>query len=410
MELQNKINIKGQEIEKIEAEIEKYEKEIAKTTKESKTLKNQIYQLQSTANKLKSEINLTNKQIDATGLSIEKLGIEIENKNNQIKTSKDSLAEILRELNEEEAQTLLEILLKHDSLSEFFSNLEQMDYLQKDINVGLEELKELKETYEEKQSQKRQEKNNLETLTVKLGDQKQIAENNKKNKNYLLTVTKNKESNYKKLRNEQLEKKEAFERELQSLEAELRIEIDPNSLPSVGSGVLTWPMSDPSPKSCWDGGGGAKNCITQFFGNTPFATKNSQIYNGSGHTGLDFRASVGMEVKAASGGVIKGVGNTDAVKGCYSYGKWVLIEHRNGLSTLYAHLSLIKVSEGQSVATGQVIGYSGATGYATGPHLHFTVYATQGVKITKFTHSINCKNAIVPIADKKAYLNPLSYL
>jgi murein DD-endopeptidase MepM/ murein hydrolase activator NlpD len=108
--------------------------------------------------------------------------------------------------------------------------------------------------------------------------------------------------------------------------------------------------------------------------------------------------------------VVKGTGNTDSQRGCYSYGKWVLIEHPNGLSTLYAHLSVIGVTVGQSVTSGQVIGYSGRTGYATGPHLHFGVYATQGVKVVQFTSSINCKNVSIPIADPTAYLNPLSYL
>ncbi|MEK9183687.1 MAG: M23 family metallopeptidase, partial [Patescibacteria group bacterium] len=109
-------------------------------------------------------------------------------------------------------------------------------------------------------------------------------------------------------------------------------------------------------------------------------------------------------------GVVEDIGNTDTIKGCYSYGKWALIRHSNGLSTLYAHLSLIKVKKGQNVAMGETVGYSGSTGYATGPHLHFTVYATQGVKVIKFENSVNCRNAVIPVADKKAYLNPLSYL
>ena len=115
-------------------------------------------------------------------------------------------------------------------------------------------------------------------------------------------------------------------------------------------------------------------------------------------------------MKASLIGIVEGVGNTDEINGCYSYGKWVLIRHNNGLSTLYAHLSKINVSTGQQVETGQLIGYSGDTGIVDGPHLHFTVYATQGVKITKFTNSINCKSNTIPTADTNAYLNPLSYL
>ena len=102
--------------------------------------------------------------------------------------------------------------------------------------------------------------------------------------------------------------------------------------------------------------------------------------------------------------------NTDLVRGCYSYGKWIMLKHANGLSTLYAHLSLQSVSVGQQVATGQILGYSGNTGYTTGPHLHFTVYASSGVQILNRRSSVCGATYTMPIADLKAYLNPLLYL
>jgi murein DD-endopeptidase MepM/ murein hydrolase activator NlpD len=77
---------------------------------------------------------------------------------------------------------------------------------------------------------------------------------------------------------------------------------------------------------------------------------------------------------------------------------------------MYAHLSLIKVNEGQRVSSGDTIGYTGKTGYSTGPHLHFTVYASEGVRVHKYTKSRNCKDAVIPIADLDAYLDPFQYL
>jgi murein DD-endopeptidase MepM/ murein hydrolase activator NlpD len=100
----------------------------------------------------------------------------------------------------------------------------------------------------------------------------------------------------------------------------------------------------------------------------------------------------------------------DAQKGCYSYGKWILIDHDNGLSTLYAHLSVMSVSAGDKVNAGQIIGYAGATGYSTGPHLHFTVFDRDAVQVSQFTWSIGCKNTKVPYAPYEAYLDPLEYL
>ena len=192
--------------------------------------------------------------------------------------------------------------------------------------------------------------------------------------------------------------KDAFERELLQFETQLNTVINAASLPKTGSGVLAWPLDQIK--------------VTQYFGKTDFATANPQVYNGSGHNGVDFRASIGTKIKASSSGVVSGTGNSDLVRGCYSYGKWVLIKHPNGLSTLYAHLSLPTVSVGHEVATGETIGYSGNTGYTTGPHLHFGVYATEGVKVTTLTSKMskNCVGAVIPVASLNAYLNPLSYL
>jgi murein DD-endopeptidase MepM/ murein hydrolase activator NlpD len=151
--------------------------------------------------------------------------------------------------------------------------------------------------------------------------------------------------------------------------------------------------------------------ITQYFGNTPFSTANPQIYNGHGHSGVDLAASPGTPIKAARGGTILGTGNTDVTCPGASYGKWVFIKHDDGLSTLYAHLSTFAVSKGQTVTRGQVIGYSGTTGYATGPHLHFAVFASSGSEIASFA-SKSCagKTYTMPVGDLSAYLNPLSYL
>jgi murein DD-endopeptidase MepM/ murein hydrolase activator NlpD len=100
--------------------------------------------------------------------------------------------------------------------------------------------------------------------------------------------------------------------------------------------------------------------------------------------------------------------NYGSVRNC-QYGKWILIQHPNGLATLYAHLSDISVQKGGTVFTGQVIGFAGDTGYATGPHLHFTVYIAEAVSFKQYT----CWNKTVvtiPVAPPNAYLNPLSYL
>ena len=85
------------------------------------------------------------------------------------------------------------------------------------------------------------------------------------------------------------------------------------------------------------------------------------------HTGLDFPAPAGTPVLAARGGVVT---VTEWIGG---YGNTVALKHELGASTLYAHLSAILVRHGQRVVVGEPIGRVGATGSATGPHLHFEV-------------------------------------
>lgn len=89
-----------------------------------------------------------------------------------------------------------------------------------------------------------------------------------------------------------------------------------------------------------------------------------------GWNGVDLGAPRGTSILAAASGdvIIAKVGGWNG-----GYGNYVVLTHGNGTQTLYAHLSRIIVSPGSPVAEGQVIGYVGATGEATGPHLHFEV-------------------------------------
>jgi murein DD-endopeptidase MepM/ murein hydrolase activator NlpD len=293
--------------------------------------------------------------------------------------------------------SIVEIILANEKLSDVWNTVESIRQFQNGVNQHVTVLKVLKKDFEDTKTTQEQERKKLLALKNTLSDQKTIVDQNKRSKDTLLKETKNKESNYTALINEKISQREALERELAEYESALRIEIDPTSIPKAGKGVLAWPLKTIK--------------VTQYFGNTEFAK--SGAYNGQGHNGIDFRASVGTALFSSGNGTVTDIGNTDAIKGCYSYGKWVLIRHNTGLSTLYAHLSLIKVSPGQKVSTGELIGYSGATGYATGPHLHFSVYATQGVQIVRLGDiktKTNCANARIPVAPLNAYLDPIQYL
>lgn len=87
------------------------------------------------------------------------------------------------------------------------------------------------------------------------------------------------------------------------------------------------------------------------------------------HTGDDISSGSGTPIRAAADGVVVWTQGSDSDP----FGLNTLIDHGGGLSTFYAHQSAFNVSPGQRVSKGQVIGYVGATGYVTGPHLHFEV-------------------------------------
>jgi murein DD-endopeptidase MepM/ murein hydrolase activator NlpD len=113
--------------------------------------------------------------------------------------------------------------------------------------------------------------------------------------------------------------------------------------PRSASGLI-WPVSGP---------------ISSYFGpNHPLGI-DIDLFNGRGSA-----------IAASAGGVVTFAGGNS----CCSYGLYVVIDHGNGIQTLYAHLSKIGVSVGQVVAQGQYIGNSGSTGYSTGEHLHYEVH------------------------------------
>jgi murein DD-endopeptidase MepM/ murein hydrolase activator NlpD len=102
-----------------------------------------------------------------------------------------------------------------------------------------------------------------------------------------------------------------------------------------------------------------------------------RVFNGavrSEHKGLDFRAAPGTELKASNRGKVL------LARDLFFEGNCVVLDHGQGLLTLYMHLSRIAVHEGDIVAGGQVLGETGATGRVTGPHLHMSAL-WQGVAV-----------------------------
>ena len=109
--------------------------------------------------------------------------------------------------------------------------------------------------------------------------------------------------------------------------------------------------------------------ISQGFGCTDVSIEpvDPACPGGHWHSGIDLAAPYGTPVYATLGGVVQ------VIVSPFGYGLHIIIDHGDGLTSLYGHLSAVDVSSGQIVDTGQFIGAVGTSGNSTGPHLHFEI-------------------------------------
>lgn len=398
--LQKQITERGSRLKNIEAEIAGFQSELKKVGGEKKSLQNAINQLELERKKVQADIRYTQNKIGATDLEIDKLTLEIDDTEEEIALNKKAIGETLQALDELDDDTFVELLLQYESLSQFWGKIDELDQIRHVIANDVASLADHRVALSEKYGVNTKKRADLLDLKEQYSDQNSVLVGNTTEKSKLLSATKNEETNYQKLLREKEAARELILKELRDFESKLQFILDPNTIPPKGTPVFNWPVENV--------------IITQLFGGTEFAKQNASVYGGRAyHPGVDFGVPRGTKIFAPLAGTVRATGNTDLVPGCYSWGMWTLIDHANGLSTLYAHQSVQSVVAGQQVKTGEVIGYSGNTGYSTGPHLHFTVYAKAGVSVRKFNEIkavTSCGAATTPVAATDAYIDPMLYL
>lgn len=420
-DIQSQIDANNQQVNSLEADIAAYQKQLDALGTQKNTLQSTISSLTLSQKQLASQIQVTQNKIASANLQIQQLTLSIGDKETTIAADQDAIATALRSVAEGEQTPFITQLISSNSFGEVWQAVDQTEQFNQALTGNISDLQAVRTELSANRDAVSAQKAQLVSLQKDLASQKRSVDASKAAQQQLLLETKDQESNYQKLLAQKQASEKSFEEELVNLQGQLNLIVNPNLLPKVGTGLLSWPFSTAFMFNCTQRKSVFGNlfCITQYFGNTPFSTANPQIYSGHGHDGIDIAAPIGTPVEAALSGTVLATGNTDLVhdsKGnqCYSFGKWVMLIHGNGINTMYAHLSEIDVTKGQSVGTGQVIGLSGMTGYATGPHLHFGVYATQGTEIMTLRQfrgaTIGCADATMPVATLTAYLNPLSYL
>lgn len=391
-DIQNKINQKDADITQLEQEIAQYQTQLDTLGQQKSSLASSIKVLDLTKKKLDADIAVTQNKIDKTNLSIQNLSSDINTKESSIENNIESISLGIKDINELEQESIVENILSQNNFSIVWNDIDSIITVRESLRKNILKLKEVKNALEDTKKQTMDAKNQLTKLKSQLGDQKKIVVQNTNEKNKLLKQTKNNEANYQKLLKDRIAQRDAFEKEVRDYEAQLSFILDPSKLPE--GRVLSWPL--------------AKVYITQLFGKT---VDSKRLYASGTHNGVDFRASVGTPVMSMASGTVMGVGDTDVT--CYgaSFGKFVFIQYDNGLSSTFGHLSLIKAYEGERVTTGEIIGYSGATGHVTGPHLHVSLYASQAAKMASKA-SAACGGRVyrLPVAPVNAYLDVMAYL
>ncbi len=369
-ELQKAIEEKSKTLETINQQIQLTQDNLRAASSKSKSLGNEIKKIDYTINQLSLGIKSSEVKIEKYKLEIDALSYDIDKKEEDIDVKREAIIKFLQELQEKQRENTLMVLLKNKTLAKSLAEAENVVSLNSGLDKKVQELKEIKNILDGQRLEASDRKTKIESESKNLKNQKFIVEDQKQDRSALLTQTKEQEKSYQKQLTELEKQQNDLADQIDDIEERLRKEFNISLLPSKRPGVFLWPILT------LDRGGVGR--ISQHFG------EKSRLYRGKPHNGLDIAAPIGTPVYAADNGKVAHVDSNDRSRWQkYQYGNYVLIEHGNFLSTLYAHLSRSVVVDGQNVERGQLIGYSGSTGYSTGPHLHLGAYWSASVLLKK---------------------------
>ena len=194
------------ELAEIEAQIAKYEKELQTTTKEKTTLQNAINTLKTQANKLSLQVKSTKGQITSLTGKIKDTETAIDKTLNNINNTKLELSSLVQAFYELSTKSQAEIILANNTLSEYFTEVNSLNLLDLKINNKLEELHKLNKDLNDQKTDLNDKKGDAQSmLQIQLLQQNELDRTKKEREN-LLTVTKNKESTYQQILSEQRKK------------------------------------------------------------------------------------------------------------------------------------------------------------------------------------------------------------
>lgn len=375
------------ELDDIKAKIKAYKDIVNLKQRQGAALGDQIESLEAQAKSLELQMDLNQKTLAEIQSEVQILTERIRQKEAVIIHQKGILSEIMRGYYDDQASVIPAELIMN--ASQMVNPLQEGEWTAETgakMSELLSSLRSLRESLVSEHQALIEKQKKADTLRLQLEEQDARLDSTKTNKEQLLAKTQSEVQKYDALVDDLEKQREEIEDEIESLEAGKIDALDTKDLPGFNKGTLSYPVR--------------KVTITQSYGKTSFAKK-SGFYKSGFHNGIDFGIPIGTSILAAADGKVIAIGNN----GKYAYGRYVAIDHGNGLVTMYGHLSSVTRKLGEKVKRGDTIAKSGNTGNSTGPHLHFTVFSAKSFDVVASKVVKSLKD--IPVG---ATVNPKVYL
>ena len=366
----------------LQQERKEVQNQIADVKKQYKENENEIADLIAQKNVVDQEIQLLNTQIININEQISAYNLLIADKQDELDTAEDRLEalnqenkERIRTMEEEGEVSYWEVLFKANSFSDLLDRLNMVEEIAASDKRRLQELSDAANKVEEAQAELETEKGELETTKKDLDDTQAEMNEKSKESEALLQELLQKADDLEALEEECKEQENAFLKQIAAMEVQFNAAKQreweawkATSVPATTAGGGSNGSGGNSGGNSGGSSGGWRvpcsyTSITSPFGNRVSPTSGASTY----HQGVDLDTGTGDPVYASRAGVVTVAGWGNAA------GNYVQINHQDGFSSIYMHLSSSCVSAGQIVSAGELIGATGATGITTGDHLHFGI-------------------------------------
>ncbi len=363
---QSKLDKINQNIKEAQKELDSLDDQVADKKAYSNALMKKIDLLQdkldaleSNRDDLQNEIDAVQKRIDETQAEINKAEKEIEKKEQEFDGVYEEYCQRLRAMYISGNVSMLEVLLESGDISSILTRAEMVKSVSEQDSATLDDLM-------TKMEEINKEREELANNKIQLGKDKDSLNSRKQE----LQKSIDEYNSSKAELNAEVEECNAALASLDDKRSEVKETIDTNQeqkrqIEAEINNALSGSGSNKPGSGNYNPGTGQLAYPTSY---RQISAGYPNYSNGSYHGGVDWPCPTGTAVHAADSGVV-----VIAKKLTYSYGQYILIDHGNGLSTLYAHNSSLVVGVGDKVSKGQIIAYSGESGNATGPHVHFEV-------------------------------------